>query len=149
MKRLLVLAALGSIACAIEYRVPVDDADTEADDDTGATTENGELECEHICDDAREVCVAGACACREGFVDCDGRCVDLETDPAHCGECNRDCGGVPCGGGECRPEGCGAFADQCGNSCTDVSLDPLHCSECGRTCDGDEICVDGDCEDID
>ncbi len=146
MRRAFLLATLVSSACAIEYRVPAEDTSTGTD---GTTSEPGELECEHICDDAREVCVAGGCACREGFVDCDGTCVDLETDPSHCGECNRGCGGDPCGDSDCRPEGCGAFPNQCGDSCTDVSLDPLHCRECGRACDGDEFCVDGDCDDLD
>lgn len=105
--------------------------------------------CGDACDRNREVCVDQECACRTGFSSCGGACVNLDTDPMHCGECGLGCDGSPCGGGECQPAGCDAFADQCGASCTDVSSDPLHCRECDRACDGDEVCVDGDCEDLD
>lgn len=105
--------------------------------------------CGDTCDGTTEVCTNGECECRSGFFDCGGACVDVDTNPAHCGACDRGCDGLPCGDGECQAAGCDGFADQCGESCTDVSNDPLHCRECGRTCDGDEICVDGDCEDLD
>lgn len=162
MRITLMCAVLGCVACAIEYRVPsgVDDtgttADTDTDTDDATDTDDtspsdvGDDECEDLCDDEREVCLPGnTCACRADFVLCDGVCVDLETDPAHCGECNRDCGGDPCGAGDCQPAGCGAFPDRCGDSCTDVMSDPLHCSECGRACDGDEMCIEGECDDLD
>ena len=105
--------------------------------------------CGDTCDRGREVCVDQECRCRAGFTMCGGTCVDLETDPEHCGECDMGCGGLPCGAGECQAAGCDGFPNQCGGSCTDVSSDPLHCRECDRTCDGDEVCVDGDCDDLD
>jgi hypothetical protein len=104
--------------------------------------------CGDTCAEAREVCVDQECVCRPGFASCGGTCVDLDTDPSHCGECGRDCEGSPCGDGECQAAGCEGFADQCGASCTDVSSDPLHCGECGDTCEGDEVCVEGDCDDL-
>jgi hypothetical protein len=42
--------------------------------------------------------------CRPGFVICDGACVDLDSDPAHCGACGRDCGAFACSEGMCTRE---------------------------------------------
>src|SRR5262249_41174260 len=54
------------------------------------------------------VCEAGGCrnVCTPGFVHCsdveaDGCEVDVANDPAHCGRCNRDCGGATCAKGRC------------------------------------------------
>ena len=103
--------------------------------------------CNDSCVRDREICASGTCECRSGFTSCNGACVDLATDPQHCGACDRDCGGDPCGASDCRPSGCGDFPDQCSSSCTDVTSDPLHCGRCDDPCDGDEVCVDGDCDD--
>jgi len=42
--------------------------------------------------------------CRPGYVLCDGRCVDTENDPDHCGRCGRDCGRDECNAGMCGPD---------------------------------------------
>ena len=34
---------------------------------------------------------------------CGSDCADLSTDPDHCGQCNHDCDGGTCSGGECQP----------------------------------------------
>lgn len=39
--------------------------------------------------------------CRPGFAACDGRCVNLKTDPQHCGSCGYACGGFECNAGRC------------------------------------------------
>jgi hypothetical protein len=36
------------------------------------------------------------CVCPEGFTLCGSECVDLTLDPAHCGQCNLDCGDHYC-----------------------------------------------------
>lgn len=41
--------------------------------------------------------------CRHGFVRCDGRCVDPQTDPDNCGACGHSCGALACGASECGP----------------------------------------------
>lgn len=51
---------------------------------------------------------AGPHACTEGFADCNGDAadgceVDLGSDPASCGACDRDCEGSPCNEGLCEP----------------------------------------------
>jgi hypothetical protein len=105
-------------------------------------------ECVRACDQSCEdeaVCVAGACQCREGFVACNGKCVDLVTDESNCGECDRGCDGQPCGGGECQPDDCGDWPDHCDKACTDVGSDPLHCGSCNRACHPSQRCEDGEC----
>ena len=39
--------------------------------------------------------------CREGLAVCGGTCVDLGTDPGHCGACGLSCGGGACVEGAC------------------------------------------------
>ncbi len=50
--------------------------------------------------------VGGDCA--SGYLLCDGRCIDPDTDPRHCGSCGNACGsGVACIQGECETGGSG------------------------------------------
>ncbi len=110
--------------------------------------------CGDSCDDEREVCVGGDCICRLGFSRCGDVCVDLDTNPAFCGECDESClddeEPEVCEAGDCVDEeiGCSPGLTQCGQSCVNLRSHPLHCDECGRACDGDEVCIDGDCEDL-
>ena len=101
--------------------------------------------CDASCDNDVELCVDGECTCRDGFVLCDGECVDISTDKDHCGMCGRDCGEQPCGGGECQPDDCPGFPDLCEYSCTDVQSDPLNCGECEHECHPSQDCVGGLC----
>jgi len=41
--------------------------------------------------------------CDPGWTTCGTACVLLESDPLHCGECDRDCLGSGCNGGLCEP----------------------------------------------
>ncbi|HYD41283.1 MAG TPA: hypothetical protein VEB43_10685 [Anaeromyxobacter sp.] len=66
--------------------------------------------------------------CPDDRVACDGRCVALEVDPAHCGSCGRACGtGETCGLGECR------------------TAEVNHCGAENRACGDGERCVGGRC----
>ena len=144
------LVTLG--ACPIEYTVPLetdgqDDAGDEHDDD-GESSDD----------------------CDEHLSSCDGRCVDPQTDPAHCGDCENSCGpgGTcveaecfdPCnntcdgitevcvsGTCECRP----GF-DRCDGACVDLDIDATNCGECDETCteveEGEQelhLCELGEC----
>lgn len=77
--------------------------------------------------------LAGLAACSEAdpcptpLEVCDGGCVDLRSDPRHCGSCDRACAaGLSCSGGECgtsvgsacSARGGGAFVtvEKCGES---------------------------------
>jgi hypothetical protein len=71
-------------------------------------------------------------------MECNGACVDVQSDPEHCGNCGTGCNnGDVCGGGQCIGD-CDSFPDQCGGSCTNTDIDPLNCGDCGEACDGDQ-----------
>ena len=96
------------------------------------------------------VTVAAGCddtevSCGEDFVDCDGRCVDVEIDENNCGEC-----GVVCGDGESCVDGacvlvCPSGLEVCDDRCVDVGVDPDHCGGCDTACADGEVCSDGEC----
>lgn len=57
------------------------------------------------CPASQPVCEGdGSCVCPSPSVACSDACTDLETDPRHCGECERSCGGGACEQGVCRAE---------------------------------------------
>src|SRR5688500_266308 len=68
--------------------------------------------------------------CPDGLALCGGRCVDTNSNPAHCGGCFDPCADDEfCGGGECIPrgEGCPEPLTSCGGDCVDTQVDPSHC----------------------
>jgi hypothetical protein len=92
-------------------------------------------------------------------------CVDVQSDPRHCGDCSQaaggqgqECDGECChreccfsssGEGQvCLPHGCGC-ADHplsiCGAGCVDVQTDPFNCGACGTPCPAGVACEDGRC----
>jgi hypothetical protein len=86
------------------------------------------------------VCREGACVCP---TTCGGACVNLKTNPEHCGTCGHACpAGATCSGGAC---GCDFGTQQCGETCVDVMADPRNCGSCGHYCAADEYCRDGGC----
>jgi hypothetical protein len=97
------------------------------------------------------VCQAGACVCPTGRTNCQGECVDLQTDADDCGSCNTDCGS----GGVCTNGACSCPASTtvmaCGAQCTDLNSDLGNCGACGEVCNpfGNagqfNACVGGDC----
>jgi hypothetical protein len=79
-----------------------------------------------------------SCACPGGLSACDGRCVNLHTDPQHCGSCLNQCLlGVTtcCAVGVLDP-----------GECVDTQTDERHCGGCGRPCGTGEICLGGRCQ---
>ncbi|MFO0603738.1 MAG: hypothetical protein U0324_11220 [Polyangiales bacterium] len=53
--------------------------------------------------------VGAPAACAPPLAACDGWCVDLQSDPAHCGACGRACGTGPRASGHCRAGACVPF----------------------------------------
>ena len=100
--------------------------------------------CQVACDETLEICDDGECVCRFGFTPCGGVCVDLHTNPLHCGECDEACGGEVCDEGNCEPDGCQESTD-CDGICVSLEHNPLHCGTCNHACAGDELCVEGEC----
>lgn len=80
-----------------------------------------------------EVCTIDGC-CPDGFAGfkvCNGFCMDTDTDPHHCGDCNAACeGGENCVNGKCGgEETCPPFQEKCGDTC----------------CEFGEVCCHGAC----
>ncbi|MBW2701598.1 MAG: right-handed parallel beta-helix repeat-containing protein [Deltaproteobacteria bacterium] len=83
--------------------------------------------------------------------DCDGEedeGFDLNSDPAHCGECNWACGqSQVCDLGDCA-DACGGGRSECHRACVDLSSDMMNCGACDEVCDllqASETCSDGVC----
>ena len=71
-------------------------------------------------------------------------CVDVTTDPAHCGACNAPCAaGEVCIAGACAAN-CGML-DKCGGTCVDLQNDPTNCGTCGNACATGQTCAAGQC----
>ncbi len=100
--------------------------------------------CAPGCDPALEQCVGDDCLCRPGLSRCGEVCVDLRTDPQHCGDCERTCDEVVCQDGECQ-EDCFADHTECEGACVLTSEDSLHCGDCATLCGSDEVCLAGIC----
>ena len=121
-----------------------------------------------VCDPGK-VCALGTCSssCPVGFVNCNGTCVDPQSDQDYCGATN-GCGagdagtaGSACRNGKvCLRGGCAnscpaPFVD-CGGSCVDPSADHTHCGAtlgcgaggmgtAGMVCNPGFVCGDGTC----
>ncbi len=75
-------------------------------DNTCKDTKNDPLNCGGCgvtCGLATE-CVNSACVCRDGYRDCNGKCVNLRADPLNCGDCDNVCQGnkSACNNGSCE-----------------------------------------------
>ena len=89
---------------------------------------------------------SGLSGCSLGELECDGRCVRVDTDMSHCGECGNRCRpNEYCVQGVCQ-EACEEPLVLCGSACYDISSDPSNCGGCGRKCVSG-ICQDGACAD--
>ncbi len=89
--------------------------------------------------DAPDACAAGAALCS-------GRCVNLASEPAHCGACGNACAaGAPCADGRCQMP-CAAGERACGSTCVNVQNDNAHCGACGNACAAGQMCAMGRCE---
>lgn len=94
-----------------------------------------------------QLCLDGACRCRPPLGSVGDACVDLASDPSHCGMPGVRCSGGVCAMGRCVG-GCPDGTRECDGACVDLRRDPLHCGECGRACRATEACQDGDCRDV-
>src|SRR5262249_41538304 len=67
---------------------------------------------------------------------CNGQCVNTQTDTANCGGCAKPCpGGQVCSGGVCGM-GCPQPLVVCNGGCADPRFDPNNCNGCGQVCPG-------------
>ena len=76
---------------------------------------------------------------------CDGACVDLAEDRAHCGRCGNACMGMNvCVAGACRAS-CLPGETRCDGRCVRTDADPAHCGGCDMACAAGQVCVAGRC----
>ena len=69
-------------------------------------------------------------------------CVDLATDPAHCGACENACPETSsCIDGTCT---CPGGESICNATCVDLMSDPANCGACSTDC-GALFCLEGQC----
>lgn len=86
----------------------------------------------------------GACnlKCNSGQTCCAGTCVDIATNTANCGSCQNACGlGQSCSAGHC----CSTGQQWCDQQCVDPSTDNNHCGRCGNACSNTTQCNAGTC----
>lgn len=84
------------------------------------------------------------------LTDCSGQCVNLYTDPDHCGSCGRQCAD----GQECKlvpGEGIlcvSVLSETCNGKQVDLKTDNDHCGRCNNACNAQwaEVCIDGTCQ---
>ena len=137
----------------------VRDDGCEADLSAAGTCGDCEVECggaEPFCAPTLEgfACQAG---CGAGLTECGMSCIDLSSDPRHCGGCGVECASVPNAEPVCVAPACGFECDEgfqdCNASATDGCESRLreldNCGSCGVACslaNASESCESGDCE---
>ena len=83
--------------------------------------------------------------CDSGKLDCDGQCVDLDSNPDHCGVCDGTCNSTEvCSRGTCKDK-CDNGLTNCNRACVDTNTNVDHCGGCGDSCGDDMSCIDGTC----
>ncbi len=130
---------------------------------SGELCDGADNDCDGVIDEGQpatigcgdgELCEGGACTCPSGRM-CGERCVDTDTDPAHCGGC-----GVACSAGQrcaaaacCTPttETCNGVDDDCDGLIDEGRAADIGC-ETGETCSAGTCSCDtmcgGSCVDI-
>ena len=142
-RRQVLKAAAGSVATALVGRVRP--AVAARPGHCNRQTCTGHEKCCNIFD-----CSGAACVPTLG-------CVDVRSDPFHCGGCNRECDDACCkgeccfpsNGQVCLPHGCGC-ADRrlspCGAGCVDLQTDLFNCGACSTFCPEGMACEQGKCQ---
>jgi hypothetical protein len=142
-RRPVLKAAAASVAAALLGRVRPSAAATPGRCNGQKCT--GHEKCCDIFDCSGAVCVATP------------GCVDVRSDPFHCGSCEQVCDDACCkgeccfrsGGQVCLPQGCGC-ADRrlssCGAGCVDLQTDPFNCGACSTFCSEGMACEEGQCQ---
>ncbi len=102
-------------------------------------------------------CIQSGTVCNSPHTTCSANdsssqaiCVDLQSDPAHCGACSTACGaGEACIGGVCQ---CPPNTKSCGGACVVTNSDSKNCGDCNISCGALEqgaapLCQEGKCVD--
>jgi len=174
-----VLGAILSLGCALENPSTIVPAEAGVADlgtpdvapDQPAPQDTPPADLGPECGALGQRCCSTSPACREGDCGangfcvtcatserlCDGRCVDLQSDNAHCGACGTACatdGSTVCARGQCILSSCPTGRGDCNrdpaDACeTTLADSPSHCGTCGNAClatNGRPACVAGACQ---
>src|SRR5438105_3396692 len=73
-------------------------------------------------------------SCDGNLLACGGKCVDVLTDKANCGQCGKACAGTEtCTAGQCVVP-CTQGTTNCSGKCVNLQTDPTNCNACGMAC---------------
>ncbi|MCL2824797.1 MAG: hypothetical protein FWD57_12470, partial [Polyangiaceae bacterium] len=76
---------------------------------------------------------------------CSDQCVDLRSNPDHCGVCDLPCNSTDvCSRGICKDK-CDDGLKNCSRACVNTYTDPDNCGGCQVACEADRICALGTC----
>jgi hypothetical protein len=128
---------------------------------TGEAVLTAEVDDEPLCGEydgnrcvPAEAVVQFVSECEEGLVECNGECVDTQTDLDNCGECGNVCefdhADAICDAGSCLMANCHEGWDDCNgdpaDGCeTDLLNDRENCASCGHVCEEGLVCIGGEC----
>ena len=120
------------------------------------------VKCEYLCEAGKKTCglnfcceenesCCGTSCCQEGTTCCDGKtCIDLQSDPHHCGSCKEECSArEKCEAGKCVENNIACETEgqiACWGTCIDVMSDANNCGSCDYACDESIQCVEGKCQ---
>lgn len=76
---------------------------------------------------------------------CDDKCVDLRSDPQHCGRCDTKCTNY-CLNSQCMTSCSGEYARVCSMKCVDLSINADNCGGCDNKCGPNMQCSDALCQ---
>jgi hypothetical protein len=118
---------------------------------TGATCVGNGQACSSPTDCCSSNCFGGTCRPGIGIfasscTDCNGSCLNTQTDPDNCGSCGNLCPTDPpylCTNGVCCPAGL-AYCPTAG-ACINQLFDNNNCGKCGHVCSGGLTCQLGNC----
>lgn len=86
-------------------------------------------------------------SCTAPAIDCDGTCVNPQTDAMNCGACGTACTAAQeCMAGTCTALCTTPTPDRCDTTCVDLTSDTANCGVCGTACTGTEVCNASMCE---
>lgn len=150
------VAAVGLVACGTPTPTPADtgirqdvrtDGNTPTDTgvDSGVTDPDTGVNPADTGVNPADTGTGPMCAAGESV--CGGACVDTQTNPLHCGMCDRMCAaGEVCNAGMCRASMmCTAPEVACGGGCVNTQTDVNNCGTCGNACMAGQRCVTGTC----
>ena len=90
-------------------------------------------------------CSKGDACPNAGELCCNGVCIDVTSNPHHCGKCDLKCSSGICSNRQCADSCTGNNKKACNGKCVDISSDKSNCGACGHACGPYMVCSDSAC----